>query len=226
MDANRLADVFKAVGESGVANVNLVSPSQFSDVIARALEKVKPTLSVPVVYNTNSYEKVESLQKLDGLVDVYLPDLKFYDPSLSQKFCGASDYFDVASKAICEMLRQQPTNVFDDDGYVQKGVILRHLVLPGHVEDSKKVLDFVATVSKNVTMSLMSQYFPTHHDDVFKELNRRLYKHEYQSVCDYFFNLGLTNGYTQDVSSATVDYVPDFDVNILQNWLKNVPKTF
>ena len=212
MDENQLANLFLRVANSGVHNVNLVTPQHYSNVIARALAKVKHKLPVPVVYNTNSYESVGALANLEGLVDVYLPDFKFVDSTLAQNLCGAGNYFEVASKALVEMLRQQPNNLFDNNGILQRGVIVRHLVLPSQVEDSKRVLDFLASVDKSITVSVMSQFFVANHDDKYPFLNRKLTKREYQNVVDYFFNVGLTNGYMQDTSSATQDYLPTFDV--------------
>lgn len=207
----RLADVFLYVQDMDVANVNLVTPSHVAEDVARALTLAKPKLKIPVVYNTSSYEKVSALKALDGLVDVYLPDLKFCSAEVSRKMCGAPNYFDVATAAVEEMHRQRPQTVFDAKGYVTRGLIVRHLVLPSFVEDSKRILDWLANLDKNVFVSLMSQYFPARHDDKYPQLNRRLYKHEYDSVLQYFFNVGLTNGFMQDAASACKDYVPQFD---------------
>jgi len=219
LDDNQLAYLLQKVANSGVHNVNLVTPQHYSDVIARALSKVKHKLPVPVVYNTNSYESVGALSNLDGLIDVYLPDFKFVDSSLSQQLCGAANYFDVASKAVCEMLRQQPTNTFDANGILQRGVIVRHLVIPGQTEDSKRVLDFLASVDKQMLVSVMSQFFVAQHDNDYPFLNRRLTQREYDNVVDYFFNVGLVNGYMQDVSSATEDYLPTFDTQHVLDFL-------
>ena len=210
LTCKQLADVFLYLQDMGVANVNLVTPTHFSDKIATALQLAKPKLKIPVVYNTGSYEKVEALQKLEGLVDVYMPDLKFCSGEISQALAGASDYFAVATRAIEEMRRQQPFDVFDEQGYMTHGVLIRHLVLPTYHEDSKQILDWIARFDKDAYVSLMSQYFPARQDSVFPHLNRRLHRHEYESVKDYFFNVGLHNGYCQDVSSATVDYLPNF----------------
>ena len=216
----QLADVFLYVQDLGVANINLVTPTHFSDKIAEALTLVKPRLAVPVVYNTGSYEKVEALQKLDGLVDVYMPDLKFCSQDVSKLLAGASNYFDVATKAIAEMRRQQPKDVFDIEGYMVKGVLIRHLVLPTYHEDSKRILDWIAHFDRDAYVSLMSQYFPARADAAFPQLNRRLHRHEYEGVKEYFFNVGLHNGYCQDVSSATVDYLPDFIDSEVEEILK------
>ena len=218
----QLADVFLYLQSIGVANINLVTPSHFSDKIAVALALAKPRLTIPVVYNTSSYEKVDALQSLEGLVDVYMPDLKFCSPDVSRSLAGAGDYFEVATRAIAEMRRQQPRDVFSEDGYMKKGVLIRHLALPSFVEDSKRILDWIADFDKDAYVSLMSQYFPARVDSKFPQLNRRLHKHEYESLKEYFFNVGLRNGYCQDVSSATVDYLPDFDDGEVENILKKV----
>lgn len=218
----QLAEVFLYLQDEGVANINLVTPSHIADEVAKALELVKHKLRLPVVYNTASYENVSALKKLEGLVDVYLPDLKFCDATVSKTLCGVENYFEVACAAIKEMMRQQPAQVFDADGYIQKGVIIRHLVLPGFTEDSKRILDWIAKQNKNAFVSLMSQYFPARIDAAFPQLNRRLFKHEYQSVLDYFFNVGLHNGFMQDAASATADYLPDFDDKEVKKILKEI----
>ncbi len=219
---DKLADVFLYVADCGVANINLVTGAQFSDKIALALEKVKSKLRVPVVYNTSSYEKVSALKNLDGLVDVYLPDLKFCSTEVSKDLANAPDYFEVATSAIDEMKRQQPIDKFDADGYITNGVVIRHLVLPSYVEDTKKVLDWIFQNYPDAIVSLMSQYFVARHDDKFPQLNRKLYPREYNSARDYFFNVGLKNGYCQDVSSATADYLPTFDTNDVKKILDKI----
>ena len=221
MDERQLANVFLYLQDEGACNVNLVTPQHFSDKIARALEIAKPSLDIPVVYNTNSYEKASSLRRLEGLADVYLPDLKFCDADLAQKMCGVADYFEVATAAVCEMRRQQPEDVFAN-GLLKKGVIVRHLVLPGHVEDSKKVLDWLKNFDQYVYVSLMAQYFPTHVDAEFPELNRRVSRREYAAVSDYFFNVGLKNGFSQEAESATEDFVPQFDLAEVKKILEKI----
>ena len=226
VSVEQLADIFLYIQQMGWANINLVTPSHVSDKVAHALQLAKPYLKIPVVYNTSAYEKVSALKMLDGLVDVYLPDLKFYSADVSRQLAGAVDYFDVATRAIAEMRRQQPVDEFDSQGYMTKGVIVRHLVLPTFVEDSKRVLDWVAKFDKDIYVSLMSQYFPARVDNKFSQLNRRLYKHEYESVRQYFFNVGLSNGFSQDVSSATVDYLPEFGNETVLEALQNAPRVF
>ena len=221
----QLADLFLYVQSLGVANINLVTASHFADNVALALKLAKPHLTIPVVYNTSSYEKVDTIRLFEGLVDVYLPDLKFCDQMLANNFASAPNYFDVATKAIAEMRRQQPVDRFDN-GYMTNGMIVRHLVLPGCVEDSKRILDWLANFDRTIHVSIMSQYFPARTDALYPQLNRKLFKHEYQSVCDYFANVGLTNGFTQDVSSATVDYLPDFTDDDVIAILSNMHKKF
>lgn len=207
----QLADVMLYLQDQGAANVNLVTPSHFADKVATSLELVKDKLSIPVAYNTGSYDKTDVLKRLNGLVDVYLPDLKFCSPSVSLRYSGAGNYFEIATMAIAEMRSQQPKDVFDKDGYMTSGVIVRHLVLPANVEDSKLVLDWIADFDKSLYVSVMSQYFVARYDELCPELNRRLYRHEYENVVSYFKNVGLTNGYCQDFDSATRDYLPNFD---------------
>lgn len=226
VSAGRLADIMLYLQEVNVANINLVTPSHFADKIAQALELVKPRLAIPVVYNTSSYEKVQTLKLLQGLVDVYLPDLKFCSPKVSGELANASDYFDVATRAIAEMRRQQPADEFDSEGYIKRGVIVRHLVLPSYVEDSKRVLDWLAAFDSDIRVSLMSQYFAARRDDAFPELNRKLYRREYQAVTEYFFNVGLHNGYGQEFSSATRDYLPDFDVGAVEKLLNAINRVY
>lgn len=222
--SERLADIMLYLQDTGVANVNLVTPSHFADKVANALEIAKPQLRIPVVYNTSSYEKVDVIKRFEGLVDVYLPDIKFCDPQVGKKYAGANNYFEVATKAVAEMRRQQPKDVFDADGYIKRGVIVRHLVLPANVEDSKRILDWIASFDKSLYVSVMSQYFVARVDKDYPELNRKLYRHEYESVVEYFNNVGLSNGYCQDYCSATRDYLPSFDEAELVGLLKQIPQ--
>ena len=222
----RLADVFLHLQDVGVDNINLVTPSHFAPSIAKALTLAKPKLTVPVVYNTSSYEKVSALNMFDGLVDVYLADLKFCSAQLSEKLCNAPNYFEVATKAIGEMRRQQPQDVFDGNGMMKRGLIIRHLVVPGCVEDTKLVLDWIAQFDKDTYISLMSQYFPARQDDKFEELNRHLFKHEYDNAVQYFINVGLRNGFAQDILSATMDYLPSFSDEDVQQVLEKAPHVF
>lgn len=226
LSPQRLADVFLYLQDIGMANVNLVTPSHFSDELAVALELAKPRLKIPVVYNTSSYEKVSALKRLGGLVDVYLPDLKFFSSAVSANLAAAPDYFEIASAAIEEMKRQQPVDRFDANGYLTNGLVIRHLILPGLVEDTKRILDWIAKFDADSYVSLMSQYFVARTDDKYPQLNRRLFPREYDAAKQYFFNVGLSNGYFQELSSATEAYLPDFDDDALLKTLDAVPRVF
>lgn len=207
----------------GAENINLVSPTQFAAFIAEALEKYKPQIRIPIVYNSNGYEAVEQLKKLEGLVDVYLPDLKYADNSLAVEYSSAPHYFEVATAAIAEMKRQRPKNVFVN-GMLRRGVIVRHLVLPGNLENSKRVLDYLASFDRNIHVSLMAQYFPTCDVKSHPVLNRTLSQQEYDEICQYFKQCGLHNGYFQELSSNSEDYVPDWSIEALDKILELVDK--
>lgn len=206
----------------GAHNINLVTPSHYITKLPEVLKTARQNgLDIPIVYNTSGYESVQNLKALEGLVDIYLPDLKYYDNALGQKYSRVWDYFDIASQAVKEMRRQQPQDRIKD-GLMKKGVIVRHLILPGLTEDSKKVLDFLAGLDKTLQVSLMSQYFPTCNVKMFPELNRRISQSEYDEVIEYFFQIGLEDGFCQELSSAIEDYVPDFDLEELQKIIDRV----
>ena len=205
-----LADIFKRLEGQGVHNLNLVTPTHFTPQILQALELAKPT--VPVVMNCGGYERVETLRQWEGKVQVYLPDLKYFSTELSAKYSAAPDYFAVASKAIMEMHRQQPQLVWEGD-LLKSGLIIRHLVLPGCMKDSLKVLDFL---DKNLPkdsflLSLMSQYTPTENCKQFPEINRRVTTYEYRKVADRAAELGFS-GFAQDRRSAKEEYTPPFNL--------------
>lgn len=205
-----LADIFKRLEGQGVHNLNLVTPTHFTPQILQALELAKPT--VPVVMNCGGYERVETLLQWEGKVQVYLPDLKYFSPELSARYSAAPDYFAVASKAIMEMHRQQPQLVWEGD-LLKSGLIIRHLVLPGCMKDSLKVLDFL---DKNLPkdsflLSLMSQYTPTENCKQFPEINRRVTTYEYRKVADRAAELGFS-GFAQDRRSAKEEYTPPFNL--------------
>ena len=206
---------------AGAENINLVSPTQFTAHIAEALEKYKPQIRIPIVYNSNGYESVEQLQKLEGLVDVYLPDLKYADNGLAVEYSSAPHYFEVATAAIAEMKRQRPKNVLVN-GMLRRGVIVRHLVLPGNLDNSKRVLDHLASFDRNIHVSLMAQYFPTRDVKSHPTLNRTLSQQEYDEICRYFKQCGLHNGYFQELSSNSEEYVPDWSIEALDKVLESL----
>lgn len=209
--AEELADIMLSSGDAH--NINLVSPSLYIPIIAEAIKIAKGrSLPKPIIYNTNSYESVEKLKLLDGLVDVYLPDLKYFSDDLAFKYSKAPRYFEIATKAILEMYRQNPVTEFDENGMIKKGIVIRHLCLPGCKSDSKKILDWIAANLPNDTyVSLMSQYIPTHKTEEYPEINRKIIGKEYDNIVEYFFNLGLENGFMQELESASKEYVPDFN---------------
>jgi len=213
MTESELEILMLKLRDAGAHNINLVTPTHFADSIARVLERVKPKLDIPVVYNTSGYEKVETLKKLDGLVDVYLPDFKYVSGELSSRYSAAPDYPEVAADALCEMYRQVGKTDFDGDGMMRKGVIVRHLVLPSHRKDSSAVLDKIAgTVPiADIRLSLMSQYTPDFAlDTEYKNLHRRVTSFEYSSVLEHAISLGF-EGYFQERASASGSFTPNFD---------------
>lgn len=207
----RLRNIFDELIAQGAHNINLVNPTHYSAKLAELFKQEKP--SVPVVYNTSGYESIETLKLLDGIVDIYLTDLKYCDSRVSEKYSKARDYFDFANKAICEMKRQQPKDIFDDDGIMQKGVIIRNLILPGNISQSMKALDFILNNFGNSTIiSLMSQYTPCGRSEEFPTINRRISKREYYTVLDHLESLGFENAFVQELSSAKEEYIPSFDL--------------
>lgn len=218
VNEKELLKLFYSLEEEGAHNINLVTPSHYAIPLVPVLEEFKKHSSLPVVYNTNAYESVASLKSLEGLVDIYLPDLKYVSENLAIEFSKAKGYFDKALPAILEMQRQQPQNIIKD-GIMQKGLIVRHLVLPSCTEDSKAVLDALATLPTKPTISLMAQYFPTPSVLNHPILGRKISKREYEKVSDYADVLGF-DGYVQSTESATMDYTPEFDLSLLEKRLK------
>jgi putative pyruvate formate lyase activating enzyme len=211
-DADALAELILSVEAMGAHNINLVTPTHFVKTIAKALEKSKPRLTIPVVYNSSGYELVSSLEMLDGLVDVYLPDFKYASSELAEKYSSAPDYPEIARAALAQMYSQTGSVTFDEAGMITRGVIVRHLVLPSHRKDSIAVLDTLAELLpiKDIRLSLMSQYTPEFAADCeYKELHRRVTTFEYNSVLEHALSLGF-EGYFQHRSSASASYTPDF----------------
>lgn len=203
-------DIVKRLENQGAHTINLVNPTHFVPFIKEVLSEYKP--SVPVVYNTGGYDDVESIRSLDGLIDVYLPDLKYFDSDVSKKYSNAENYFEKASKAVVEMQRQVGKSVIKD-GIMQKGLIIRHLVLPKNTDQSIKILRWIKdNLPIDTYISLMSQYVPYVKTE-YKELNRRIVTAEYQKVIDEFECLGFENGFMQERSSAQTDFIPKFDLS-------------
>lgn len=204
-----LAQIFADLVKQGAHNVNLVTPTHFTDGIIEALEIYRPP--VPVIWNTSSYETVENIERLKDFVDIYLADLKYYSSDLSAAYSKAPDYFEKASAAILEMRKNKPRDIFDNNGIMQEGLIIRHLVLPNARDDSKKIFDFIAeTLGTDTHISLMNQYTPCHKAIEHSVLKNRVKPLEYKSVAAHVEKLGFKNGFTQDGSSQTLEYTPDF----------------
>ncbi len=203
-------DIVKRLENQGAHTINLVNPTHFVPFIKEVFSEYKP--SVPVVYNTGGYDDVESIRSLQGLIDVYLPDLKYFDSDVSKKYSNAENYFEKASKAVLEMQRQVGKSVIKD-GIMQKGMIIRHLVLPKNTDQSIKILRWIKdNLPIDTYISLMSQYVPCIKTE-YKELNRRIVTAEYQKVIDEFERLGFENGFMQERSSAQTDFIPKFDLS-------------
>ena len=203
-------DIVKNLENQGAHTINLVNPTHFVPFIKEVFSEYKP--SVPVVYNTGGYDDVESIRSLQGLIDVYLPDLKYFDSDVSKKYSNAENYFEKASKAVLEMQRQVGKSVIKD-GIMQKGMIIRHLVLPKNTDQSIKILRWIKdNLPIDTYISLMSQYVPYVKTE-YKELNRRIVTAEYQKVIDEFERLGFENGFMQERSSAQTDFIPKFDLS-------------
>lgn len=213
ISAERLADIFLELEQKGAANLNLVTGVQYIPQILLALEDARRRgCCLPVVYNTSGYEKVETLQMMKGYVDVYLPDLKYLDEDLAGKFSHAPDYPWKAMEAIEEMVNQTGPCRFGEDGYIQKGTIVRHLILPGHTRNSIRVLDYLhRTYGDQIYISIMNQYTPVFPQEEYPELNRRVTAREYQKVLNAAMELGIENGFFQEGETAKESFIPAFD---------------
>ena len=221
LSLERLSNIFLELQEQNANNINLVTPTHFIPQIAYALETAKNRgLSIPIVYNTGSYEELDSLRILDGLVDIYLPDLKYYAPELSLKYSHTSDYFEKATAAIAEMFRQVGTPIMETAGdtksgdipLMKRGMIVRHLLLPGQTKDSKKILRYLYETYKNdIYVSIMNQYTPLPHVAEIPELNRTVSPEEYERVITFATKLGIENGFIQEGSAASESFIPEFD---------------
>ena len=207
-----LANIFLKQQESGANNINLVTPTMYAYQIIEAIKIAKSKgLTLPIIYNTNGYENVETIKALNGYIDVYLPDLKYYSDELATKYSKAPNYFEIATKAILEMINQVGMPEFDAKGIIKKGVIIRHLVLPGHIQNSKHILKWLKeNVDEKAYVSVMAQYFPTYKAKEDKHLNRKLTNKEYHEIENYLYSLDIENGYMQELGKHEEEYVPDF----------------
>ena len=208
-----LADIMIEQQEKGVENINLVTPTSYALHIIEAIKIAKSKgLQIPIVYNTNGYESIETLKLLEGYIDIYLPDLKYYYNELGQELSNVKNYFEIATKAIKEMYRQVGSPQLNEKGIMKKGLMIRHLVLPNNIENSKKVLKWIKeNIDNNVYVSIMAQYFPTYKAKNIDNLNRKLTKKEYEEIENYLFDLDLENGYIQELGEHEEEYVPKWE---------------
>ena len=218
IENERLVEIFLELQEQGANNINLVTPGQYIPHIVWAVEQARNQgLRIPIVYNTSSYEKVDSLKQLEGIVDIYLPDFKYWNPDIAKKYSHAADYPEVAKAAIAEMVRQQPVPVFHEDeaqecDIMKKGVIVRQLLLPGQLQDAKKIVKYLhENYGNQIYLSLMSQFTPLPHVEKYPELNRKVSPRTYEKYIDYCLDLGVEQGFIQEGEVAEESFIPDFN---------------
>ena len=210
-----LADIFTSQQEKGAHNINLVTPTMYVYQIIEAIKIAKSKgLNIPIIYNSNGYENVETIKLLNGYIDVYLPDLKYYTNELSKKYSNVNNYFEYATNAIKEMYNQVANATFSPNGLIEKGIIIRHLVLPNHIQNTKNILKWIKNNMPNdIYVSIMAQYFPTYKAKEDSLINRKLTNKEYKEVLNYLYSLDLKNGYFQELGKHEEEYVPDFNLS-------------
>ena len=207
-----LEDIFIKQQEKNVENINLVTPTSYVPQIIEAIKIARGNgLKLPIVYNTNGYEKVETLKMLDGYVDIYLPDFKYSDNELGKRLSKVDNYFEIVTDALKEMYRQTGKAVFNEEGIMQRGMIIRHLVLPNHILNSRRVLKWINENMHDVYVSVMAQYFPTYKAEEIDDINRKLTKEEYEQIENYLYRLDLENGYIQELGEHEEEYVPNWE---------------
>ncbi len=208
-----LASIMIKQQEAGVHNINLVTPTMYAYQIIEAIKITRKNgLNIPIIYNSNGYENVETIKDLKGYIDVYLPDLKYYSNEIAVKYSKAPNYFEIVSKAILEMISQVGEPIFDKDGMIKKGVMIRHLVLPNHIQNSKNVLKWIKeNIPEEIYIDVMAQYFPTYKAKEDELINRKLTKREYKEIENYFYLLDFKNGYMQELGEHEEEYVPRWE---------------
>lgn len=209
VDDSRLIEIFKSLIEQGAENINLVNPTHYADRLANLFEKWH--CPVPVVYNTSGYESTQTLKMLDGIVDIYLTDFKYIRPDKAQKYSNAPDYPEVAKNALAEMKWQVQGYEFDSSGVMQKGVMVRHLVLPQNTNSALRIIDYIAENYSDTYLSIMAQYVPCGSLENYTEINRKITEREYNKVVDYALQTGLENVFIQQTESAEKEFIPPFD---------------
>ena len=210
----RLAEIMLEQQKRGANNINLVTPTMYVEHIIKAIDITKKNgLNIPIVYNTNGYEEVETIKKLNGYIDIYLPDFKYFTNELAIKYSKAPNYFEKVTSALIEMQSQFDEYVFDGE-IMKKGMIVRHLVLPNHIQNSKNVLKWIKdNLRKDIYVSVMAQYFPTYKAIGDELIGRKLSFSEYRKIEQYFYSLDIENGYIQDLGKHEEEFVPDFNMN-------------
>ena len=213
IEIEELAEIMLKQQEKGVENINFVTPTSYSIQIKEAIIIAKENgLKIPILYNTNGYENVETLRELEGLIDIYLPDLKYYYNSLGKKFSKVDNYFEIATNAIKEMYRQVGRPILNEKGVMQKGLMVRHLILPNNIENSKRCLKWLKeNFNDKIYISLMAQYFPTYKAKEISEINRKLTPKEYEEIENYLYDLDIENGYIQELGEHEEEYVPKWE---------------
>lgn len=216
IEIEELAKIMIEQQNNGVQNINLVTPTSYAVQIIEAIKIAKKNgLKIPIIYNTNGYEKIETIKMLDGYVDIYLPDLKYYYDELGRKYSKVDNYFKITSTAIKEMINQVGKTEFDEDGNIKKGVIIRHLVLPDHIENSKMIIKWISkNIPSSTYISVMAQFFPTYlveTDEKYSEINRKITKEEYSKIEDTIYKYRLKNVYLQEIEKNEEKYVPKWE---------------
>ncbi|MCX7746109.1 MAG: radical SAM protein [Clostridia bacterium] len=212
---DELSNIFISLQDKGAHNINLVNPTHFVVPIRQSIINARNKgLNIPIVYNSNGYETLEALKEMEGIVNVYLPDIKYYTSQASQTYSKAAGYFEAAALAVNEMYKQVGTPVLNENGILTKGLIIRHLILPGHSSESIEILNWIkqSFPSNHIFVSLMSQYIPYYKAELYPEINRRIIRKEYDKVVNHFLKLGFEHGYIQERESAKEDYIPAFDL--------------
>lgn len=214
-----LADIFISQQNNNAENINLVTPTMYIYQIIEAIKIARDKgLRIPIVYNSNGYESVETLKHLEGYIDIYLPDLKYSDNEVAYKYSNIKNYFENATQAIKEMYRQVGAPLLAENGMMKKGLMIRHLILPNNLQNSKDVLKWIScNIDSKVFVSVMAQYFPTHKAKDFPEISRKLTQDEYNEMEEYLYSLNLDNGYIQELGTHEEEYVPNF-----KNWYENM----
>lgn len=209
----RLSQIFLELQAQGANNINLVTPTHFIPQIIEAITLAKNNgLTLPIVYNSSGYEKVETIKLLKGYIDIYLPDLKYYNDTYAIKYSRCPNYFEHASKAIKEMISQTGKPIFNKDGLLIKGTIVRHMMLPGLLEDSKKIIHYlVENYNDDIFISIMNQYTPTNNVQKYPEINHTVSNEEYDSLIDYAIDIGIKNGFMQEGETQKTSFIPEFD---------------